>query len=169
MMSANELAINEITNKDGLRNSASVIRESFKTVALEFNLTRKNCPTHSSFVTTRQLNELSRKGVKFFGLFLDNRQIGFIAVEKADATLYYVEKLAILPDHRHRCCGGKLMEFAFDYVRANNGKKVSIGIIDQHVVLKNWYKQMGFREISTEEYDHLPFTVCFMERDSSPL
>ena len=36
-------------------------------------------------------------------------------------------------------------------------------------VLKDWYGKLGFVEISTMKFPHLPFTVCFMEGDSSPL
>jgi ribosomal protein S18 acetylase RimI-like enzyme len=157
--------IKEIVGKDGLRNSARVIRDSFKTVASEFALTRKNCPTHPSFVTARQLDELQRKGLKFFGLFLGDKQIGFVAVEKADKTLYYIEKLAVLPPYRHAGYGRTLMEFALNYVRKSMGEKVSLGVIDEHTVLKNWYKTIGFEETITRKYDHLPFTVCFMEKE----
>ena len=159
-----ELSIREIDGDDELRNSARVIRNAFRTVAFEFNLTRKNCPTHPSFMTTRRLREDRNKGVKFFGLFLGDRQIGSIAVEKADASLYYVERLAVLPEYRHRGYGAQLMEFVFNYIKANGGTKVSIGIIDEQIILKNWYKSMGFKEMSTKQFAHLPFTVCFMEK-----
>ncbi|UCB43718.1 MAG: GNAT family N-acetyltransferase [Dehalococcoidales bacterium] len=159
-----ELSIREITGLDELRNSARVVRNAFKTVALEFNLTRENSPTHPSFMTTGRLREDRNKGVKFFGLFLGDKQIGFVAVEKADASLYYIERLAVLPRYRHRGYGRQLMEFAFEFIRVNGGTKVSIGIINEHTVLKDWYKGLGFEEISIREFAHLPFTVCFMEK-----
>ena len=160
-----ELSIREVSGENELRNSARVVRNAFRTVALEFNLTRENSPTHPSFMTTGRLREDRDKGVRFFGLFLGDKQIGFIAVERADAKLYYVERLAVLPEYRHQGYGKRLMEFAFQYIKANGGKKVSIGIINEHTVLKNWYKGLGFEEISTREFAHLPFTVCFMERE----
>lgn len=163
-----EANINEINNESELRDSARVIRNAFKTVALEFNLTRKNCPTHPSFVTVRQLNELRRRGLKLFGLFLGDTQIGFVAVEKADKSLFYIEKLAILLEHRHNGYGKKLMEFALEYIKVNGGKKVSIGIIDEHIVLKNWYRELGFEVTTTKKFAHLPFTVCFMEKEIYP-
>ena len=147
-----------------MRGSARVIRNAFKTVALEFSLTRENSPTHPSFMTTRRLREDHNKGVRFFGLFMEDRQIGFIAVEKADASLYYIERLAVLPGYRHQGYGRRLMEFAFQHIKVNGGTKVSIGIINEQTVLKDWYKAMGFEETSTREFAHLPFTVCFMER-----
>ena len=159
-----ELEIKEITSGPELRVSARVVRNAFRTVALDFNLTRENSPTHPSFMTTRRLREDQNRGVEFFGLFLEGKQVGFVAVEKADATLYYVERLAVLPKYRHRGYGKKLMEFAFEYIRANGGRKVSIGIINEQTVLKDWYEGLGFEEVSTREFAHLPFTVCFMEK-----
>ena len=126
-----ELSIREITDERELGSSARVVRNAFKTVALDFNLTRENSPTHPSFITIGRLREDRNRGLKFFGLFLEGRQIGLIAVERADATLYYIERLAVLPEYRHRGYGKKLMESAFDYIRANNGKKVSIAIISE--------------------------------------
>jgi ribosomal protein S18 acetylase RimI-like enzyme len=159
-----ELVIREIINESGLRTSARVVRNAFKTVALELNLTRENNPTHPSFMTTGRLRADRDEGVRFFGLFSGDRQIGFIAVERADTALYYIERLAVLPKYRHRGYGKKLMEFAFEHIRANGGKKVSIGIINEQTILKEWYQGLGFEETATREFAHLPFTVCFMER-----
>lgn len=159
-----ELSIREVINGSELRDSARVIRNAFRTVALDFGFTRENNPTHPSFITTKRLREDQNRGVKFFGLFLSESQIGFIAVEKADAVLYYIERLTVLPQYRHRGYGRMLMECAFDYITENGGTKVSIGIINEHTVLKDWYKGLGFKETSIREFAHLPFTVCFMER-----
>jgi GNAT superfamily N-acetyltransferase len=161
------LSIREITSESELRNSARVVRNAFRTVALDLNLTRENSPNHPSFITTRRLRADRNRGVKFFGLFLEGRQIGCVAVEKADAALYYVERLAVLPASRHRGYGKRLMELAFEYIRTNGGTKISIGIINEQTILKNWYEGLGFKEISTREFAHLPFTVCFMEREIS--
>jgi len=163
-----ELNIREVGSENELRDSSRVIRNAFRTVALDFNLTRENNPTHPSFMTTKRLREDHNKGVRFFGLFLRDRQIGFIAVEKADADLFYIERLAVLPKCRHRCYGQKLMEFAFEHIKANGGKKVSVGIINEQTILKDWYTSLGFEETATRQFAHLPFTVCFMERVISP-
>lgn len=168
-MSNKPITIREITDAAEFAASARVIRNSFRTVAQEFGLNRENAPTHASFLTVRQLRELRKRPVKFFGLFLADRQIGFIAVEKADADLYYIEKLAVLPAYRHWGCGAKLVGFAIDYIRENKGKQVALGMILESTALKDWYKKLGFREISTHKFPGLPFTVCFMERDVSPL
>jgi len=160
-----ELSIEGITNESELRSSARVIRNAFRTVALDFNLTRENSPTHPSFIKIGRLRDDCNKGVRFLGLFLGDKQIGFIAIERADASLYYIERLTVLPEYCHRGYGAQLVEFAFEYIKANGGTRVSIGIINEHTVLKDWYKRLGFEEISTREFAYLPFTVCFMERE----
>jgi len=160
--------IREIVREDELKNSAKVIRDAFKTVAVEFKLTRENCPTSPAFVTIKQLRDLRDKGTKLFGLFQDGVQVGFVAAEQADSALYYLEKLAVLPKCRHRGYGRKLVEFVFDYVRKHRGEKVALGMIDESTVLKNWYKWVGFKETGTKRFEHLPFTVCFMEKSLLP-
>ncbi|MFC1948943.1 GNAT family N-acetyltransferase [Chloroflexota bacterium] len=160
-------SIREITGKDALGRSARLIRDSFRPVAVEFGLTRENCPTHPSFVSVGQLRQFKEKGLKLFGLFLDDRQVGFVAVEQADESLYYMEKLAVLPDCRHNGYGVELVRFVIDYIKSRGGEKLSIGIINEHTVLKDWYKGMGFKETGTMDFAHLPFTVCFMEMDLS--
>jgi ribosomal protein S18 acetylase RimI-like enzyme len=158
------ISIKEIISENDIRNSVSIIQTSFKTVADELNLTYNSCPTHPSFVTFDKLVELSNKKIKFFGLFIDAIQIGFIALESSNDGLFYLEKLAILPEYRHQSYGRKLVEFAINYVKNSKGNKISIGIINDQEVLKNWYKSFGFIEITIKKFNHLPFTVCFMDK-----
>ena len=99
---------------------------------------------------------------------MDDRQIGFVAVEKADESLYNIEKLTILQELRHKGYGRNLIEFCFEHIKVSGAKKVSIGIINKHTVLKNYYKEIGFEETSSKEFAHLPFTVCFMEKKIYP-
>jgi ribosomal protein S18 acetylase RimI-like enzyme len=157
--------IRELKNRQELENSVKVIRHSFQTVALEFGLNELNCPTHPSLMTLDKLLELEKKA-RLFELFSDNLQVGFVAVEKADDRVYYLDKLAVLPEHRHKGHGRKLVEFVFDDVKKQNGEKVSLGMINESEVLKNWYKQLGFRETGTRIFEHLPFTVCYMDKYS---
>jgi len=49
-------------------------------------------------------------------------------------------------------------------VKNAEGEKLSIGIINEHAVLKKWYETKGFKETSVMKFEQLPFTVCFMEK-----
>lgn len=156
--------IKELTAETELENSVKVIADSFATVAAEFKLTKENCPTHPSFVTLKQLTEMKRKGLKLFGLFEGEVQVGFIAVEKKKDKVFNLEKLAVLPEHRHKGYGGELCAFVDDFVKSAAGKTISIGIINEHTVLKQWYISKGYHETALTKFAHLPFTVCFMEK-----
>jgi ribosomal protein S18 acetylase RimI-like enzyme len=155
--------IKEINSQRDLKNSVEVIRDSFKTVALEFGLNEGNCPTHPSFITLDRLLELKKKA-KLFGLFLNNLQVGFVAIEKAEDKVCYLDKLAVLPQYRHKGYGRRLVGFVSSYVKKHDGQKVSLGMIDESTVLKNWYKELGFEETGKKNFEHLPFTGCFMEK-----
>ncbi len=129
--------IKEITNDSEMEDSIKVIKGSFITVAKEFNINEENCSTNPAFITFEKLKASKEKGVKLFGLFQNNKQIGFVAIEKASDALYYMERLAVLPEHRHKGHGKELMNFAFDYARREKGKRISIAIIDENSILKN--------------------------------
>jgi ribosomal protein S18 acetylase RimI-like enzyme len=159
--------IKGINSRRDLENSVKVIRDSFKTVALEFGLNEGNCPTHPSLITLDKLLELKSKA-KLLGLFLNKIQVGFVAIEKADDRVYYLDKLAVLPEYRHNGYGRKLVGFVSSYVEKHKGERVSLGMIDDSMVLKDWYKELGFRETGKKNFEHLPFTVCFMEKSLLP-
>ena len=133
-------------------------------MAEEFNLTKENCPTHPLFISIENLEHLVTKGVSLFGLFNDEMQIGFVALEKGNNGVYYLEKLAVLPAFRHQGYGRQLVDFVVGKVIAKQGEKISIGIIDESKKLKAWYRDNGFREIGTKMFPQLPYTVCFMDR-----
>jgi ribosomal protein S18 acetylase RimI-like enzyme len=157
--------IREVYDTADIRTSAIIIRNSFKTAADEFGLTRENCPTHPSFITVPRLKEAKKKGAVFFGGFLNNKQVAFVAVEKAEGAAFYMERLAVLPAYRHNGYGKTLVERVVDYIRSQNGGKISIGIINESSILKEWYKRLGFRETGTKQFNHLLFKVCFMEKE----
>ncbi len=143
-----------------------VIRASFKTVAEEFNITPLNAPAHPSNITFEKLKESMEKGLSMSGLYYRNNIIGFIGIEKSgDEGIYYLEKLAVLPDYRHKGFGKVLIDHAAGIIKKLGGRKISIGIIDGHKVLKTWYGNYGFIEKSVKTYEHLPFKVCFMEKE----
>ncbi|HLB28306.1 MAG TPA: GNAT family N-acetyltransferase [Dehalococcoidales bacterium] len=160
--------VREVTDAE-FTASARIIRNSFRTVAKEFGFTRENFPNHASFFTVRQLRELKDKGVRPFGLFLDGTQIGFVGIEEGEDSVYYIEKLAVLPAYRHEGGGKKLISFAIDYIRKRGGKKIGLGVMNEHKVLKDWYQNLGFREVSIHKFPNLSFVFAWMERDVSPL
>lgn len=140
----------------------AVIHESFATVAKEFNLTPENCPKHTSFMPLSHLETQMDRGRHMFGLFHGETIIGYLSVSKEDAA-YELHNLAVLPAYRHYGYGKLLLDHAKDLVRTLGGEKITLGIIEESTVLKNWYMQNGFVPTGTKKFDHLPFTSGYLE------
>jgi len=149
-----------------VKKSLSVLHKSFVTVADEFGLTSKNSPTNPAFISEERFRDNLKKGVEFYLYYSKGKPVGCVAIEKAKGQndLFYIERLGVIPENRHRNIGKKLMEFATRKIVEQGGKCISIGVIDENQLLKEWYRLQGFKEKKVEEFDHLPFTVCFMER-----
>lgn len=143
-----------------------IIRKSFQTVAEEYGFTPETVPSHPSFITKEKFFEwYQNKKITMFGYFEEGELSGCIGIEKSSENVYYFERLAVLPNYRHRKIGRKLMQFAEQYIYSQSGTKISIAIIDKQDILKKWYHSYGFREIRKHDFPQLPFTVCFMEKD----
>ena len=70
---------------------AGIIRRSYQTVAIRFGLNNSNCPKHPSNCTSEWITADFERGVMYFMLESDGREIGCAALEKADPELYYLE------------------------------------------------------------------------------
>lgn len=157
--------IKAVKDDNDIRKCVDTIKDSFITVANEFKLTPQNAPTNPAFITYEKLKQSIDKGTVLYGLSENDAIVGCVAVEKSrEEAKYYIERLSVLPDWRHKGNGRNLLDFAFEKIREMGGKNVSIAIIDENKVLKNWYFNYGFKEIGVKKFDHLPFTVCFMEK-----
>lgn len=148
---------------DGFNESARVVREAFLTVAEEFNITKENAPSNGAFIKTDALRSLCEKGLKLFDVWQDGERVGFFALEDAGEGVFYIEKLSVLPGRRHNGIGRSILDFSVGYAKRHSCRKISIAIVNEHSVLKRWYENYGFNEVRLKKFEHLPFTVCFME------
>lgn len=155
--------IRSIPRDDYLEVSAKVIRASFADVARDFHLTESNCPTSPAFETAERLRHKRKGGLRLFGLFEDGVQTGFVALERANREIFYLERLAVVPGKRHQGRGAALVEFALREASSRGGTTVSIGTIAQNERLNAWYASLGFRERESKRIEGLPFEVSFMD------
>ncbi len=141
---------------------AEVIREGFLTVAREFGLTEQNCPSNGAFMQTERLQRDFVGGNLMYGYCAEEAIVGFAEMSKKPEGLFTIEKLSVLPKHRHNGYGRTLIDFCRQTAKASNGVKLSIGIIEENARLKAWYQTLGFVSTGTRKFEHLPFTVGFM-------
>jgi len=140
-----------------------VIQQSFLTVADEFNITIQNAPTNPAFLAINKLEESVNQNVNYFIYIEEDKIVGCVGIQPGkNDDEYYIERLGVLPDYRHRGIGRKLLEYSIQEIKKRNCGKISIGIINENKELKEWYQTHGFQELGIKRFDHLPFTVCFM-------
>ncbi|MDU1889417.1 MAG: GNAT family N-acetyltransferase [Dysgonomonas sp.] len=158
--------IKEVTLSDDFKVFSQLLNDSFSTVAKEFGFTKETAPTNNAFVSADGLKSQLTEKRQFYYYENNGQVIGFIAVEKSsrDALLYYIEKLAVTPEFRHNNIGRELMDFATEKIKKQGGSKISVGLINSNIRLKNWYRKLGFEEVEIKEYNYLPFSVCIMDK-----
>ncbi len=159
-----EMRIRKTTISD-VETLTKIIRDSYQTVADTFGLNNTNCPKHPSNCTEAWITADFKRGVTYFILEADGKEIGCAALEKPTPELCYLERLAVVPEKRKRGFGKSLVDHIFREAKVLGCKKISIGIIAKQRELKNWYSKIGFQEGITKLFDHLPFDVTFMECD----
>ena len=145
-----------------------VLNLSHGTIARDFNFTKEDNPTNNAFIDEKTLREQLKNGLALYGLKMENRLVGCIAIEKSkrEVDTYYIEKVSVLPEFRHQGIGVRLMDFATDKIKNAGGKMISIALIDSNSKLKKWYLSQGFVETGFKDFEHLPFRVCFMRKES---
>lgn len=157
-------------NKADIDTLVTLLRSSFRDVAERFELTIENCPKNPAFCKNERVESDLDRGLRYYVLEKDSHPCGCVAIEKASPEVCYLERLAVLPQHRRKGYGKALVNHIFDQAAKNGVQKIEIGIISEDTNLKNWYKKFGFARKATKKFDHLPFIVAFMsaEIDDTP-
>lgn len=155
---------------DDVAAGAQVIRQAFWTVAEAFGLTEENCPTNGAFLRDEALAGELDRGTALYGLFDAGGMAGFVALKRKDDVVFYLEKLAVLPERRGRGYGAALVGYAAEAARKAGGGMLSIGVMYENRRLVRWYERNGFARTGTRTFGHLPFVVCCMVRslEASP-
>lgn len=142
---------------------ASIVSESNRDVAELLALNIDNAPKHPSFCTTKWILSDFERGQEYFLLKQNGISTGCVAFEQPDSDTAYLNRLSVLPEHRKKGFGTALVEHIIDYSQDKGVKNISIGIIAEHVQLKDWYVKLGFIEGAVQKFDHLPFNVLYMK------
>jgi ribosomal protein S18 acetylase RimI-like enzyme len=150
------------SRKEDAEQIALIVSEANKDVAELFNITIENTPKHPSFYTTEWVLSDFRRGEQYFLYKDEGIANGCVAFEQPDPETAYLNRLSVLPDYRHNGIGSRLVKYICEYSKSKKIQAVSIGIIAEHTVLKNWYLDLGFIEGEKKTFDHLPFNVLYM-------
>lgn len=142
---------------------SAIIRTAFADVAFRFGLNPDNCPRHPSNCQEEWIADALAKGTLYFIFEPDEGATGCVALEHPQAEVCYLERLAVLPEHRRRGVGKTLVKHVLEEARQLRAQRVEIGIIAAHAELHAWYAGLGFVPTHQAGFAHLPFTVQFMQ------
>lgn len=142
-----------------------IVSEANKDVAEQFNIKKEKTPKHPSFYTEDWVLSDFKRGEQYFLFMEDGLAKGCVAFEQPDPDTAYLNRLSVLPSYRNKGIGAALVRYILDFSKTKNIKTVSIGIIAEHEVLKNWYLDLGFIEGATQKFKHLPFDVKYLSVD----
>jgi GNAT superfamily N-acetyltransferase len=141
---------------------ASLVSEANRDVAERFGLNFENCPKHPSFCTAEWIERDRLRGERYFLIEDEGLALGCVAYERASSDLAYLNRLAVPVGARRRGLGSALVLHVLALARADAVPLLSIGIIGEHVALRDWYLKLGFVSGEARRYPHLPFTVQMM-------
>jgi ribosomal protein S18 acetylase RimI-like enzyme len=142
-----------------------IINESFITVANEFGYTKENAPTFGAFIKKDVIENDFKYGTKIYGFKKDNTIVGCAGHSKNKNGLYEIKRLAVLPEYRHLGIGKKLLLFNENIIKSIGEKFVEVHIVDNNKLLKEWYKNNGYKETGIEIIKWLPFKSCIMKKE----
>ncbi|MBN1952263.1 MAG: GNAT family N-acetyltransferase [Bacteroidales bacterium] len=158
-----------VSTHEQLFSASGVIAAANKIVADRFGLTPENASTNPAFMTPDRLAEQTQGKCELFLLVVSGVAVGTIGIEAApdNPDLWYIERLAVLPEEQGNGYGVALMNFAHAAIRDRGAHFSSVAIINENTELKAWYSKLGYEETGKRVFEHLPFTVCFMKKGLS--
>ena len=142
-----------------------ILNKAFLTVAEEYGFTKEDAPTFPAYINSDRIENFINNGLKMYGYKIDGKIIGCVGYSYYKDQVYFIERLATLPEYRHSGVGKILMKFAENKIKENGGKMVEIHVVDKNNVLREWYKKLNYVEIRIDEIKTLPFNSCVMNKE----
>lgn len=147
-----------------LEECLEVIHKGYKTVADQFGLNDDNCPDScGATLKYEKLLASYNKGKKMFAYFWDNKVVGFLIIHIVDNISIKIEDIVILPEYRNIGIGTEMIDYLKQFCNVNGFTKLTLDMIDDNIMLKNWYIKRGFCESHKVKYPKAPFAIGYME------
>lgn len=142
---------------------AEVIKESFSTVAEEFNITKENAPKYVAHsISLNKLLEQFNNGRLMFACEENNCIIGFFSFDILGNECELIN-FCVLPEYRHKDVGKSMLNYAISVALDYNMRKIKLSIVEENTMLAEWYSSFGFIHTHTVKYDFFPFSCGYME------
>ena len=156
--------VNIIEVKDS-RIITDILNKASLTVAQQFNFTKENAPTFPAFINYERIQKYLDKGLIMYGYKINELIVACAGYSYYREDIYFIERLSTLPEYRHSGIGKRLMEYVENKIKDTGGKIAEIHVVDKNMLLREWYKKLGYIEIRIDEIEKLPFNSCVMNKE----
>jgi DNA-binding MarR family transcriptional regulator/GNAT superfamily N-acetyltransferase len=101
--------------------------------------------------------EIIKKGGYIFFAKLEDEIVGTTALLKHPGSIYEITKMAVTEEAQGKQIGKRLAQYAIEYAKAHNAKKVFLETSKKLTAAYNLYQKMGFEQVpyspgETEKY-----------------
>jgi ribosomal protein S18 acetylase RimI-like enzyme len=86
-----------------------------------------------------------------YGYYINDQIVGCVGYSYYKDQIYFIKRLATLPEYRHKGIGKKLMGFVENIICENNGKIIEINVVDKNTKLIKWYKKLNYKYIRVDD------------------
>jgi ribosomal protein S18 acetylase RimI-like enzyme len=76
-----------------------------------------------------------------YGYIINDGIAGCVGYSYHKEKIYFIQRLATLPEYRHLGIGKKLMEFVESKIIEIGGKIAEVHVVDKNILLIEWYKK----------------------------
>ena len=158
--------IRQIEKKD-IPDCVNVIRESFMTVAKQFDITPENAPAFTAYATdeAKLLHWMDNQHRPMYGYFEDGRLVGYYNLYLPGDNVCELGSLCVLPDKRHSGIGDALLNDSISRAKDLGCTVMKLSIVEENTTLRKWYEQHGFIHTETKKFDFFPFTCGYLEKE----
>lgn len=119
-----------------------------------------------------QISKLVNQG-KIMTAILDGELVGVVQVRIFDDNIGWFGMLATAPEHRGKGIGRGLMNNAEEFVKDHGCTTMQcevlvpeVGEIEEKLILSEWYSRLGYRHISSANFEKLyPHAVPDLKMD----
>ena len=153
--------------KNDIQDCINVIRESFMTVAKQFDITPDNAPAFTAYATdeAKILYWMDNQHRPMYGYYEDGKLVGYYNLYLPGNNECELGSLCVLPDKRHSGIGDALLNDSISRAKDLGCTVMKLSIVEENTVLRKWYEQHGFVHTGTVKYDFFPFTCGYLEKD----
>jgi ribosomal protein S18 acetylase RimI-like enzyme len=148
---------------------ARLVRRAFRGQAEALGVNKQAHPYFAGFETADRVRGHLANGRHVVLAFWGDQPVGTVrySLREGNPQEGWIERLAVLPEHRGRRFGEALMRYAERRLAALGATRVRLAIVKQFSRLQAFYERLGYRAAETRILAGVPFEVLLMEKGAA--